>query len=97
MDVSIIPVKGTEGNANYITVLDHNEDIVIPQYMHIDEEPDILSQLDLQSQNADDLTEEKKNQKSIFSIGDDYINNFYIGSVTVVGLFILFRILQKTK
>ena len=100
MDVSIIPVRGNAGNANYITVLESDEDAVIPQYMNIDEEPDLLSQLDSDSKDIEESNEENKSQnqkKSIFSIGDDYINNFYIGSVTVVGLFILFRILQKTK
>ena len=98
MSVSIVPVKNTDGNANYITILDSNEqeDAVIPQYMHIDEEPAILSQLDshVEEKEGSELNEEKK---SIFSIGDDYINNFYVGSVTIVGLFILFRLLQKTK
>ena len=37
MDVSIIPVKNPDGNANYITVLESDTDAVIPQYMHIDE------------------------------------------------------------
>lgn len=100
MDVSIIPVRGPAGNANYITVLESDEDAVIPQYMNIDEEDDLLSQLDSNSRDIEESNEENKSQnqkKSIFSIGDDYINNFYIGSVTVVGLFILFRILQKTK
>lgn len=32
---------------------------------------------------------------NMFSIGDDVINNFFVGSVTVVGLFVLFSFLQK--
>ena len=32
-----------------------------------------------------------------FSIGKDPIKTFYIGSITVVGLFILYRILSKTQ
>ena len=34
---------------------------------------------------------------SDYSTGDNLIHQFYIGSITVVGLFILFRIMQKTK
>jgi hypothetical protein len=32
-----------------------------------------------------------------FFLGKDPIKTFYIGSITVVGLFILYRILSKTK
>ena len=94
MDVSIVPVKNPDGNANYITLLDHEDDFEIPQYMQIEETPlDLFSQSD----EPESYSEETKNQLSAFSIGDSSINRFYIGSVTVVGLFILFRLLQKTK
>jgi len=35
-------------------------------------------------------------QKSVFMIRGDSIDKFYIGSVAVIGLFILFRMLQKS-
>lgn len=35
---------------------------------------------------------ERKNEKTT----DDYVFQFYVGSLTVVGLFILFRFIQKT-
>ena len=93
-EVSIIPIKNSSGFANYITVLDGKEDAVVPDYMHMDE-PDNTNAL-LSMETHPDPDDGKKN-RSIFSIGDNYINTFYIGSVTVVGLFILFRMMQKTK
>ena len=41
--------------------------------------------------------ENKTCKNDPYSIGDNKIVKFYIGSVTVIGLFILFRIMQKTK
>lgn len=38
-----------------------------------------------------------KQTEDPFSLGKDPIKTFYIGSVTVVGLFILYKILMKTK
>jgi hypothetical protein len=36
-------------------------------------------------------------KKDEFSLDNDYIKTFYIGSITVVGLYILFRILDKSR
>jgi len=35
--------------------------------------------------------------KKPFRMGDDMVENFYIGSLSVVGLFILFRMMQKSR
>ena len=93
-DVSIIPIKNTNGFANYITILDSEEEAVVPDYMHMDE-VDNANQL-LSMETHPDPDDDKKN-RNIFSIGDNYINTFYVGSVTIVGLFILFRMMQKSK
>lgn len=42
--------------------------------------------------STDDDSSKKSNT---FSVGDDVVNNFFVGSITVVGLFILFSFLQK--
>ena len=42
----------------------------------------------------DDDTDKKKGR---FQFINDPINTFFIGSITVVGLFVLFRMLQKNK
>lgn len=49
--------------------------------------------------NYENIEDDKKKEDRInlLSLGDDNIKVFYIGSVTVVGLFILFRFLTKTK
>lgn len=36
-------------------------------------------------------------KKNPFRMGDDMVENFYIGSLSVVGLFILFRMMQKSR
>ena len=38
-----------------------------------------------------------KKEKPIYSIGTSPVNQFFIGSVTVLGLFVLYRLLHKTK
>jgi hypothetical protein len=42
-----------------------------------------------QSENTNHLEKEKTM--------DDYVFQFYLGSLTVVGLFVLFRMIQKSK
>ena len=50
------------------------------------------------SNNMDNETEEDDDSKNgTFNFVNDPINTFFIGSITVVGLFVLFRLLQKTK
>jgi hypothetical protein len=43
------------------------------------------------------ISHKTSNETPIFSIGKNPVNGFFIGSVTVLGLFILYRLLQKTK
>jgi len=38
---------------------------------------------------------ENKEEKPIYSFGSNPVNGFFIGSVTVLGLFLLYRMLQK--
>ena len=57
-----------------------------------DSDSDCGSQTDISGKE-----QEKKEEKSIYSIGKSPVNGFFIGSVTVLGLFLLFRLLQKTK
>jgi hypothetical protein len=39
----------------------------------------------------------ERKEVNIYSFGKDPVNQFFIGSVTVVGLFLLYRFLQKSK
>ena len=48
-------------------------------------------------QNGKDGKNSKNGQDNKSAYKNDYIAQFYIGSLTVVGLFILFRLIQKSK
>lgn len=41
--------------------------------------------------------DESDDSYDIFDIGDNAINNLFIGSITIIGLFMLYRMLQKNK
>ncbi len=53
------------------------------------------------SNNKDDEDEDEEDEEEEtndrFQFTKDPINSFFIGSITVVGLFVLFRMLQKNK
>jgi len=44
-----------------------------------------------------DISGSNMEEKPIYSIGTSPVNHFFIGSVTVLGLFVLYRLLHKTK
>jgi hypothetical protein len=44
-----------------------------------------------------DISGSNMEEKPIYSIGTSPVNHFFIGSVTVLGLFLLYRLLHKTK
>ena len=44
-----------------------------------------------------DTSNNELKEKDIFVFIKDPINSFFIGSITVVGLFVLFRLLNKNK
>ena len=56
---------------------------------HSDSETD--SEYDISGQN------QLEGQKPLYSVGKSPINNVFIGSVTVLGIYLLYRLLQKTK
>jgi len=91
-DVTIRPVLDN-GSINYITISDNDnkkDEIVVnepPSYM--------FSPILLKTNNNDNNDNNEK--KDIFSIDDNMITKFYVGSITVVGLYILFRLLNKNK
>ena len=90
MDVSFLPIKNTSGNVNYVALIENENEkakIVIPKEMEvIDDE-------------SEDTCSDNSNTKTtdIFDLENDYVKTFYIGSITVVGLYILYRILDKSK
>jgi hypothetical protein len=83
--ISFLPVKNEKGNFNYIPVT--------PATTKSD-----TNELAYKTANIPsfDVPPEDNNRLNRFSIGEDMIKTFYVGSVTVVGLFILYRLLQKS-
>lgn len=87
MDVSFHPVKNESGTQNYIALIENdNENVKIPLNMKINDSFDSVDSVDLFDYKKDE-----------FNLDNDYIKTFYIGSITVVGLYILFRILDKSR
>ena len=94
MNVSFKPIKNPCGNTNFIAIVEEdNEFINIPKDMQIDDDSEEL----YNNGNIYANVDSDDNKKNIFSLDNDYVKTFYVGSVTVVGLYILFRILNKTK
>jgi hypothetical protein len=90
MNVSFHPIKNTTGTMNYVALVENENEkakIVIPKEMSIEDEDDTCSGSSISNLNTTD----------IFDIDNDYVKTFYIGSITVVGLYILYRILDKRK
>lgn len=93
MDISFHPIKNPSGTVNYVAIVEKDdENVVIPSNIAVDQ--DDISDDENESTNEYEKTTGKND---IFSLDNDYINTFYIGSITVVGLYILFRILDKTR
>jgi hypothetical protein len=88
MEVSFRPVKNESGNVNFIALIEKDgEETKIPKEMDFNE---------YESEN----TCKKKystDHYDLLDLNNNYIKTFYIGSITVVGLYILYRILDKTK
>lgn len=87
IDVVFTPVS-FNGDLDYVAAVEDsyfNSDILEAEYS----EPLITPVIAVVGKKQ---TSETPN---IFSVGDDNINNLFIGSITVVGLFVLFSLLQK--
>ena len=93
MDVSFLPIKNTSGNVNYMALIENENEkakIVIPKEMEVEDDDSVDS-------CSDDSNKNNTKMSDIFDLENDYVKTFYIGSITVVGLYILYRILDKSK
>ena len=93
MNVSFHPIKNTTGTMNYVALVENENEkanIVIPKDMVIEDEHDEDDTCNVPSNTNSNTTD-------IFDLENDYVKTFYIGSITVVGLYILYRILDKRK
>ena len=89
--VSLKPINHPIGNANYVAMADPDttKRISIGDYIFKNVENDSLLL------NPYDDQDDKKKENP-FSLKGDNVNTFYIGSITVLGLFILYRIMVKS-
>jgi hypothetical protein len=87
MDVSFLPIKNTTGTVNYVALIENENKKV---------KTSIPKELVIENDEYDDSNENNKTI-DIFDLENDYVKTFYIGSITVVGLYILYRILDKSK
>jgi len=87
LNVVFLPIM-KQNNVDYVTtVTDDAHDVKsIENVVH-----------EKQKQIAAFDDEDPNDKPNIFNIGKNKMANFYIGSVTIVGLYILFRLLHKTK
>jgi hypothetical protein len=101
MEVSFRPIQQPNGNKTLVAFVDDGEDIglsIDSEHTVADTEfSKLYKQGEIYATPTPDANDEDEDEKNIFSLGNDPVNVFYIGSVTVVGLYILFRILSKTK
>jgi hypothetical protein len=88
-DYTNFDISSSDEEDNYITLIDHPfiENTEIYSYNEINIENDMNN-----NKNSDG----EEIPKSII-VHWDPITHFYFGSLTVVGLYILFRLIQKTR
>jgi hypothetical protein len=88
LNVVFLPIM-VNGTSKYITAAtdDTDNEIHVENMAEYSEETIMV--------NSD--KEEDKKPVSIFNIGENPAASFYIGSVTAVGLYILFCLLRKSK
>lgn len=96
-DVVFRPIKQPSGNVQYVALIDSKEDIIEDEEEEVIEETGENTEFKqlYNSGNIYATTQPSVDKKDPFSFGDDPIKTFYIGSITAVGLFILYRILTK--
>jgi hypothetical protein len=85
LNVVFLPVM-SDNESKYITAVSDNSDNEI-----------YVKNMIPHSEVSVGEQQQEKKPVSLFDIGANPIAEFYIGSVTVVGLYILFRLLHKGK
>ena len=95
-DVTFRPIKQSSGNMHYVALIEKDGATIIDDSEDDDDHTDDEStELYEKNEIYAPLVTSKPPKTNIFSLGPDPIKNFYIGSITVVGLFILYRIITK--
>lgn len=84
MDVSFRPLTQPGGSTQYVAIIETEEELVIKDDDCLEEE----------EEEHGAATREPKDP---FSLGGDPIKTFYVGSITVLGLYLLYKILNRAK
>ena len=99
-NVDFRPIQQPEGKVQYVAIIETGEELIIrdsDDSDDSDEEDKTKTHEELYDQGKiyAPLVTSPTKTPDIFALGEDPIKTFYIGSITVVGLFILYRILTK--
>jgi len=90
LNVVFLPIM-VNGTSKYVTAATDNTDNEI----HVENMADYSEEVIVI--DSDKKDEKNPGSVSIFDIGENPMASFYIGSVTAVGLYILFCLLRKSK
>lgn len=66
-------------------------------YSSLVEDKEKMEESDIEIDTSNNDSKDELKEKDIFVFIKDPINSLFIGSITVVGLFVLFRLLNKNK
>lgn len=92
MDVSFRPLTQPDGKKQYVAIIDTEEELVIK-----DDKSVSCQEEEYKAGAIYAPTTTPAESKDPFSLGGDPIKTFYAGSITVLGLYLLYRLLNRTK
>jgi hypothetical protein len=93
MDVSFRPLTQSNGYKQYVAFIDTEEELVIND----DDESVGCQEEEYKADTIYSPTTAPVEPKDPFSLGGDPIKTFYVGSITVLGLYLLYKILNRTR
>ena len=83
---------------NYQIIANGNNDPIILAKLHDEDLAPKNSVIESEKESSlSESTSESASSHIPEKTTDDYIFQFYLGSLTIVGLFVLFRMIQKSK
>jgi len=89
MDVLFRPLTQSNGYKQYVAFIDTEEELVI-------KDDDSVGCPEEDYKTDEIYTPTTTPSKDSLSLGGDPIKTFYVGSVTVLGLYLLYKILNRT-
>jgi hypothetical protein len=91
MDVSFRPLTQPGGSTQYVAIIETEEKLIIKDDDCQEEEEE-----EEEEEKEEDNTDTRE-LKDPFSLGGDPIKTFYVGSITILGLYLLYKILNRAK